>query len=101
MSSKPLSTILHNEIHLPFSTLYQQLQKTANSNPNQSIYFCLGKQFSNADFIKLVNNISAAFINQDLKKGDRVAILLPNVVQFPAVFYACIKAGIISMPISL
>lgn len=39
----------------------------------------------------------AAYLQQELKlkKGDRMAIQMPNVLQFPVVFFGAIKAGLI------
>ncbi len=39
----------------------------------------------------------AAYLQQELglKKGDRIAIQMPNVLQFPVVFFGAIKAGLI------
>lgn len=41
----------------------------------------------------------AAYLQNDLglKKGDRIAIQMPNLLQFPVVFFGAIKAGLIAV----
>ncbi|MGQ9848516.1 MAG: long-chain-fatty-acid--CoA ligase [Aggregatilineaceae bacterium] len=40
-----------------------------------------------------VDALAAALVDLGLKKGDRVALILPNCVQFVLAFYATLKAG--------
>lgn len=46
--------------------------------------------------IKQRSQVFAAYMTQVLgyKKGDRFAIMMPNLLQFPIVYYACLQAGI-------
>ncbi len=38
--------------------------------------------------------------NTDLRKGDRVAIVLPNLLQFTVVFYGLLRAGMVAVTIN-
>jgi long-chain acyl-CoA synthetase len=44
----------------------------------------------------------AAYLQQTLhlKPGDRIAIMLPNLLQFPLVFFAALQAGLVVVPIN-
>lgn len=44
----------------------------------------------------------AAYFQQhwQLKKGDRIAIMLPNILQFPIIFFAALQAGLTIVPIN-
>jgi long-chain acyl-CoA synthetase len=44
----------------------------------------------------------ASYLQQDLKlkKGDRVAIMLPNVLQYPIVMFAILRAGLIAVNVN-
>lgn len=48
------------------------------------------------------SNTIAAFLQHTLhlKKGDRIAIMLPNILQFPIVFFAALKAGLVVVPVN-
>ncbi len=41
----------------------------------------------------LSNHLAAALIDRGVKKGDRVAIFMPNIPQFIITYYAILKAG--------
>jgi len=47
--------------------------------------------------VKVLSEHFAAFLQKDLglKKGDRIAIQMPNLLQFPVVFMGAIRAGLI------
>lgn len=56
----------------------------------------LGRQAKAITFKALnayADALSAALVDMGLQKGDRVAIVLPNTVQFVIAFYAVLKAG--------
>jgi long-chain acyl-CoA synthetase len=46
-----------------------------------------------------VDRLSAAFAawlqSQGLKKGDRIAVMLPNVLQYPVVVFGALRAGVV------
>jgi long-chain acyl-CoA synthetase len=41
----------------------------------------------------LANHLAAALIDRGVKKGDRVALFMPNIPQFVITYYAILKAG--------
>lgn len=62
----------------------------------KTAYHCMGKDLSFSE----IDTKSAAFAcylteNLGLKKGDRIAIQLPNVLQFPVVLFGAIRAGLV------
>lgn len=46
----------------------------------------------------LVNGLANYLISLGLKKGDRVALMMPNIPQYVIGFHACTKAGFIIVP---
>jgi long-chain acyl-CoA synthetase len=56
----------------------------------------LGRQSSSLDYYQLdvlSDALAAALVDMGLKKGDRVALIIPNCVAFPISYYAVLKAG--------
>ena len=47
-----------------------------------------------------LNQFAAALKNQDLKKGDKVAIIGPNSWENVVAFYGCAKGGFIAVPLN-
>ncbi len=59
-------------------------------------FYNLGRTLTFAGLDRLSSRFAAYLQNQtDLKPGDRVAIMLPNILQYPVALYACIRAGFV------
>ncbi|HKT38169.1 MAG TPA: long-chain fatty acid--CoA ligase, partial [Ktedonobacterales bacterium] len=57
-----------------------------------------GTRISYAQFSSLADRFARALVRLGVKRGDRVAISLPNIPQFPIAFYGAIKAGAVVVP---
>ncbi len=57
-----------------------------------------GTQLSYVQLGSLVDRLARALIRLGVRRGDRVAVCLPNVPQFPIAFYAVLKAGGVVVP---
>ncbi|WP_200976372.1 AMP-binding protein [Echinicola sp. 20G] len=59
-------------------------------------YECMGKQMSFNELDKLSRDF-AAYLQNDLKlkKGERIAIQMPNLLQYPVVMFGALRAGLI------
>lgn len=59
-------------------------------------YECMGKQLSFSGLDKLSRDF-AAYLQQELKmkKGDRIGIQMPNLLQYPVVMFGALRAGLI------
>lgn len=59
-------------------------------------YECMGKQMSFHDLDQM-SNYFAAYLQQELKmkKGDRIGIQMPNLLQYPVAMFGALKAGLI------
>jgi long-chain acyl-CoA synthetase len=90
-------------VEYPQITLHQMLEETTHRFPeNTAIIFpgALGDTYR-LNYSKLneqVNRLANALIDLGVKKGDRVALLLPNCPQFVISYYAVLKAGGIVVP---
>lgn len=59
-------------------------------------YYSLGKTITYAT-LDAYSTQFAAYLQKDLnlKKGDRIAIMLPNILQYPVVMFGALKAGLV------
>ena len=85
-------------LHYPDATLHAFLDDAAASYPNATatIFFNAKrtwKQISD-DAWRFANGLRA----MGVKKGDRVAVMLPNTPQFVIAFYGALRAGAIVVP---
>lgn len=79
-----------------YSSLVEIFNDYVKEFASHNAYTCLGKTLTFAD----VNQKSAQFADflqneLKLKKGDRMAVQLPNVLQYPIVVFGAMRAGVV------
>jgi len=52
-------------------------------------------------FAKVVDRLAAGLTELGLRRGHRLALMLPNVPQFPLVYYALLKLGVWVVPLNV
>lgn len=81
-----------------YDSLLDLFKVAAKKYPNRVAFENFGKQITFGEIDRL-STAFAAYLQQELqlKKGDRVAIQMPNLIQFPIAFMGVIKAGLIAV----
>ena len=76
-----------------YNSLRELFNYFSSEHATLKAFTCLGKTLTYEEIEKLSDNF-AAYIqtHTDLQVGDRVAIQLLNLLQFPITFYGLIKA---------
>ena len=59
-----------------------------------------GRRFTYAELDARADRTAHVLIERGLRKGDRVAVLLPNCHQFVEVFYGAARAGLVVVPLN-
>ncbi len=85
-------------IDYPEEPLYSILKKTASKLPDKVAFSFMGKKLAFKEVDELSDKFAAALKDLGIVKGDRVAIYLPNIPQFPIAFYGVLKVGGIVVP---
>jgi long-chain acyl-CoA synthetase len=85
-------------IDYPDTTLPAVLQHTAARYPDQTAMIFKGARLRYADFNQAVDRFAAALQRLGVKKGDRVAVHLPNCPQYPIAYYAILRIGGVVVP---
>jgi long-chain acyl-CoA synthetase len=85
-------------IDYPKTTLPAILEEMAVKYPDHPAMLFKGRIISYRAFNQAVDRFAAALQGLGVKKGDRVAIHLPNCPQFPIAFYAVLRIGGIAVP---
>lgn len=85
----------------PQRSLRDYLDQQCHEFASHVAFQNFSKQLTYAEFDRLSTRF-AAYLQHGLrlKKGDRFAIMLPNVLQFPIAMFAAIKAGVIIVNIN-
>lgn len=58
-------------------------------------FSCMGKELSYAEVDRLSNHFGAYLQSCGLVPGDRVAIMMPNLLQYPVVLLGALRAGMV------
>lgn len=71
-------------------------EETVGRFPTKPAFTCMGKTLTFSELNRKAESF-AAFLQGELKlkKGDRIAIQMPNVLQYPVVLFGAIKAGLV------
>jgi long-chain acyl-CoA synthetase len=83
---------------IPDRPLTWLLDHTAERYPGHIAFIYLGAKLTYAQFARYANRFASSLQRLGVKKGDRVAIALPNIPQYPIAFYGALKAGAIVVP---
>ncbi|WP_075187370.1 AMP-binding protein [Teredinibacter haidensis] len=72
------------------------LEHSFRRYPDKPAYSCLGHTLSYSE-IDALSERFASYLRNDLglQAGDRIAIQLPNILQFPVVLYGAMRAGLV------
>ena len=84
----------------PQKTLLDIVHETVVQRPDHTALIFKGKRMTYAELEQLSNAFAAALVELGVKKGDRVALLLPNSPQTVIVQLGAWKAGAIVCPIN-
>lgn len=78
------------------NSIKQLIEERFKRFAGKSAYHCMGKNLSYSE-VDTQSKAFACYLTEKLglKKGDRIAIQLPNVLQFPIAFFGAIRAGLI------
>lgn len=88
--------ISHEIAPLKHSSLVDLFESSAAAYANLEAFENMGGKLTFAEVDKLATHF-AAYLQKDLGlvKGDRIAIQMPNLLQFPIAFIGALKAGLI------
>ena len=81
------------EIHAASSSITQEFETSVQKYNSKIAFTNYGESLSFHQWSRYSKNFSA-FLQKHLKKGDRIAIMLPNTLQFPVVVMSALQAGL-------
>ncbi|GAB1793649.1 long-chain-fatty-acid--CoA ligase [Priestia megaterium] len=82
-----------DRLHYEQKNLAQLFEEAVQKNPKKSAIYFLGKKMTFSQLHQDSLKLSSYLIELGLKRGDRVAIMLPNCPQAVISFYAVLLAG--------
>src|SRR6266705_85920 len=86
------------QLDIPDQPLTWLLDQTVSKYPGRTAIIYYGTKLSYAQLSSLANRFATGLQKLGIQKGDRVAVALPNIPQFPIAFYGALRAGAVVVP---
>lgn len=86
--------------HTPPATLNEMLRGRVKQHPEKLALIFKSSQWSYAGFHREVDRIANGFIRIGVKRGDRIAFVLPNCAEFLFAVFAVTKIGAVFVPLN-
>ena len=87
-------------IDYPEISLGQMLHKTAENYPESPSLYYLGQKITFFELETLAGKFGQGLKERGVRKGDRVALYLPNIPEFVIAYYGVLSLGAIGVAIS-
>ncbi|MGI9400513.1 MAG: AMP-binding protein, partial [Rhizobiaceae bacterium] len=78
---------------LEHSSINALLEKSCDEFNSLPAYSCMGKSLTYGEVKELSDIVVAWLQAKGIQKGDRVAIMMPNILQYPPVMMGILRAG--------
>ena len=78
-----------------YTTLVDMFNDTFKKYKSRTAFSCMGKELSFAQMDKKSRNFGAYLHSRGLQPGDRIALMMPNLLQYPIALFGALRAGLI------
>ena len=86
--------------HLSPATLTELLGNRAKQHPDKLALIFNNRRWTYGEFHREVERVANGFIRMGVKKGDRIAFLLPNCAEFLFATFAVTRIGAVFVPLN-
>jgi len=80
--------------------LAAMLRESRNAKPDHPLCHIGDLTFSYAQVDEISGRVASALLGSGLRRGDKVAVQLPNLPQFLFTYFAILKAGLVMVPLN-
>jgi long-chain acyl-CoA synthetase len=85
------------QLTVPSLTIPDLLKNAAHNHPKHTALVYMGARFSYSQLKQEVDRLAAALYELGVRKGDRVAIMMPNCPQTIMAYYATLSLGAVTV----
>lgn len=84
-----------------YESIVDVLEQSFDKYANKPSFTCMGKEFSYQELDVLSKKFASYLQNElGLKAGDKVAIMLPNILQYPVALFGILRAGMVAVNVN-
>ncbi len=78
-----------------YPSLVALLEETFKKFAEKKAFSCMGKEMTYAQVDKYSTQFGAYLHSRGLEPGDKVALMMPNLLQYPIALFGCLRAGLV------
>ena len=85
--------VAHEIGELQYQSVAELIEDACNKYGSRPAFTCMGKSISYSEIDRQSAIVAAWLQSKGLKKGDRVAIMMPNILQYSVILPGILRAG--------
>lgn len=78
-----------------YPNLISLLEETFKKYGKKPAFSCMGKELTFEEVDKMSIQFGAYLHSRGLEPGDKVALMMPNMLQYPIALFGCLRAGLV------
>ncbi len=78
-----------------FRSIVDVLEQSCSKYKDRMAYHNMGAELSYSELDYLTRNFAASLQNMGLQPGDRIALMMPNILQYPVALFGALRAGLV------
>ena len=78
-----------------YSSIVEMFKETFAKYGNRAAFSCMGKELSYTEVDKYSKQFGAYLQSRGLEPGDKIALMMPNLLQYPIALFGALRAGLV------
>lgn len=83
-----------------YSSIVDIFERSVSKYAEKTAYISMGHSITFGELDQLSKQFAAYLQNQGLEKGDAVAIMMPNLIQYPVALFGILRAGLVAVNVN-
>jgi len=78
-----------------YHSIVDILEHSCSKHKDRMAYHNMGAELSYSELDYLTRNFAASLQDMGLQPGDRIALMMPNILQYPVALFGALRAGLV------
>jgi long-chain acyl-CoA synthetase len=78
-----------------YRSIVDVLEQSCSKYKDRMAYHNMGAELSYSELDYLTRNFAASLQDMGLQQGDRIALMMPNILQYPVALFGALRAGLV------
>jgi long-chain acyl-CoA synthetase len=78
-----------------YATVVELLEKAFKKYADKPAFTCMGKTYTYAQIDRYSRDFGAYLLSRGVEPGEKIAIMMPNLLQYPIALFGALRAGLI------